>query len=74
MEFELHIKLLLFHKNAGTDVHVRLELPRTCASSEAELRGKLQKMLCIPPRETTSRALKANFRQHHNDVMFAART
>ena len=25
MEFELHIKLLLFHTNAGTDVHVRMQ-------------------------------------------------
>ncbi len=74
MEFELYIKLLLFHTNAGTDVHVRLELPWTHASSEAELRGKLQKMLCTPTRETTSRALKANFCQHRDDVIFGART
>ncbi len=43
VEFEINIKLLLFHTNAGTDVHVRLESPRTRASSEAELCGKLQK-------------------------------
>ncbi len=74
MEFELHIKLLLFHTNAGTDVHVRLESARTRASSEAELRGKLPKMLCTPPREKTSRALKANFRQHRDDVIFGTCT
>ncbi len=59
---------------AGTYVHVRLESPRTRASSEAELRRKLQKMLCTPPRENTLGALKANFRQHLDDVIFAART
>ncbi len=37
MEFELNIKLLLFHTNAGTDEHIRLESPRTRASSEAEV-------------------------------------
>ena len=51
MEFELHIKLLLFHTNADTDVHVRLESPWTRACSDAELCGKLQKMLCTPPQE-----------------------
>ncbi len=43
MEFELHIKLLLFHTNAGTDVHVQLESRRICVSLDAELSGKLQK-------------------------------
>ncbi len=74
MEFEINIKLLLFHTNAGTDMHVRLESPRTRASSEAELRGKLQKMSCTPPREKTSHAPKVYFRQHRNDVIFGART
>ncbi len=61
MEFELHIKLLPFHTNAGTDVPVRPLSPWTRASSEAELCGKLQKMPCTPPREMRSRSLKANF-------------
>ncbi len=68
MEFELHIKLLLFHTNAGTDVHVRLESPRTRASSEAELRGKLQKMLCTTTRKDivrTQRELPSTPRLHH---------
>ncbi len=69
MEFEL----LLFHTNAGTDVHVCLELPRTRASSDALLRGKLQKMSCTPPWEKTSCALKANFRQQRDDIIFGRR-
>ncbi len=68
MEFELHIKLLLFHTNSGTDVHVRLESPRTRAFSEAELHGKLQKNLCTPC-EKTSCALNANFRQHRDSII-----
>ncbi len=74
IEFELHIKLLLFHTNAGTDMYVRLKSARTRASSGVELRVKLHKMLCTPPRKKTSRALKANFCQHLDDLIFVART
>ncbi len=66
MEFEL----FLFHTDASTDVYVRLESPRTRASSETEPCGKLQKMLCTPLREKTSCALKAKLRQHRDDVIF----
>ncbi len=66
MEFEILIKLLLFPTNACTDVHVRLESHRTHASSEVELHRKL--------REIMLGALKANFHQHHDDIIFATRT
>ncbi len=70
--WSLILKFLPIHKDAGKDMPVQPESPWSCASSEAELRRKLQKMPCT--REMKSHALKANFRQHRDDVIFAART
>uniref|UniRef100_A0A8C2EBQ8 Tetraspanin 7 n=1 Tax=Cyprinus carpio TaxID=7962 RepID=A0A8C2EBQ8_CYPCA len=43
-----------------------------CFHQICQLHGKLQKMLCTPPREMCLCALKANFRQHRIDVIFSA--